>query len=132
MAITEEQIIEIFDATGNLLPAATAVGKRIVTVSCDAEGCDKTISFDAASMQQVMAANPWTQNVRTILTSDNRKLTYCCDDCEVKGAATGSHNIPVKKVIDIATGANAMKDAAAQAKAQQAAETAIRTGGPRG
>lgn len=131
MGITEDQIIEIFDASGKLIPDATAVGKRLMTVSCDAEGCDKTISFDPASMQQVLAANPWTQNVRTILTSDNRKQTYCCDDCEVKGVTTGNHNIPVKKVIDIATGTNAMKDAAAQAKAQQAAETAIRTGGPR-
>ena len=128
MSIQDDQTPEVFDADGKSVVNARIVEKHIRTMSCDAEGCPKTITFDPNLALQVVAANPWVSNVRIVRTGDNRTLIYCSDECIVKAATSGVMNIPTKKVIDIATGANALQQAIQQAEVQKAVEAGIRSG----
>lgn len=101
------------------------------TITCDAFGCGKTITFDRKEEQQTFANpdNGWLKATRVVQSADGRNHVYCSDECEVKGTATGKHNLPEpKKIVEGNAAAIAM---AAQAAAQaKAADAAIREGQP--
>lgn len=126
-------IVEAVDAGGSPIPGAGVVQKQVRTIKCDSEGCKNEIAFDPspAAAQLVIAANPWMNTVKVVTTGDGRNLCYCSDECVVKAATSGVLNMPTKKVIDIATGANAMKAAVQQAEMQKASDAALKQG-PRG
>ena len=100
------------------------------TIKCDEENCKHEILFDRKEEQQVFQKpeNAWLKAVRLIQTADGRNIAYCSDECEVKGAATGKHNLPEPKRI-IETGNAAAVNAAAQAATNaKAAEKLVREG----
>lgn len=100
------------------------------TIKCEAEGCPNEILFDRKEEQQVFGKpeNAWLKGVRLVQTADGRNIAYCSDDCEVKGVATGKHNLPEPKRI-IETGNAAAVQAAAQAQLNaKAAEKLVREG----
>ncbi len=102
----------------------------IRTIKCDAEGCTNELLFDRKEEQQIFAKpeNAWLKGVRLIQTADGRNISYCSDDCEVKGTASGKHNLPEPKRI-IETGNAAAVQAAATAQANaKTAEEIVRTG----
>jgi hypothetical protein len=95
---------------------------QFVTISCDTDGCGKTATFPATDQGQneALVDHPWLNSLRTVLMPDQRKLTYCSDECEAKGIAAGTHNkLEPKKIIS--AGNQAQVDLAARA-AQQAAD----------
>ena len=97
-------------------------------VSCDREGCTNSISFDQTTKEKVLADNPWSRGYRTVQTGDGRSIGYCSDECEVKGAASGKHNIPeAPKIIQQASSA-AVANAAKAAELQRNADQALRSG----
>lgn len=95
------------------------------TISCDGN-CGKTVTFAQQDAEKTVKENDWIQGIRMVTAGDGRKFAYCTDECEVKGVTTGSHNLPVAKVIDIATGTNAMKQAAALAAAKAQSDLALK------
>lgn len=100
------------------------------TIKCDAEGCPNEILFDRKEEQQTFQKpeNAWLKSVRLIQTADGRNIAYCSDECEVKGTASGKHNLPEPKRI-IETGNAAAVAAAANAQAAtKAAEKLVRDG----
>lgn len=100
------------------------------TIKCEAEGCPNEVIFDRKEEQQVFAKpeNAWMKGIRLVQTADGRNIAYCSDDCEVKGVATGKHNLPEPKRI-IESGNSAAVQAAAQAAANaKAAEQIVRSG----
>lgn len=102
----------------------------IRTIKCEADGCPNEILFDRKEEQQIFAKpeNAWLRGVRLVQTADGRNIAYCSDDCEVKGVASGKHNLPEPKRI-IETGNAAAVNAAAQAAANaKAAEAVVREG----
>jgi hypothetical protein len=98
-----------------------------VTITCDATGCDKTVTFLGTDDggKKVVQENPWMNSLRTVQTISGRKFIYCSDECEAKGVGAGSHN---QQVIVTPQAGNAV-DLAAQAaeRARQATE-ALKTG----
>lgn len=100
------------------------------TIKCDAEGCEHSILFDRKEEQQVFAKpeNVWLKGVRLIQTADGRNIAYCSDDCEVKGAASGKHNLPEPKRIIETGNAAAVQAAATAASNAKAAEEMVRSG----
>ena len=105
------------------------------TIKCDGgEDCTKTITFNVAEGKEVtnQAGNEWMKAIRLVQTPDGRVLVYCSDVCEISGARTGQHNIPVPKKI-IEAGNPAAIAAAAQAAAAAVVSDAnlkSGTGGP--
>jgi len=90
------------------------------TIKCDGPDCTKAITFNVAEGKEVanQAGNEWMKSIRLVQTPDGRVLVYHDDVCEISGARTGQHNIPVpKKIIEAA-------NPAAVAAAAQAAEAA--------
>jgi hypothetical protein len=103
--------------------------QSFVTLSCDGPGCDKTVTFlqTQEEAQKAFQENVWLNSARTVLTIDQRKLTFCSDSCEAKSVATGVHN---KQVLEVPKGNNAVELAAqAAARAKQGVD-AIRKGAP--
>lgn len=107
------------------------IDAAIRTITCDAKDCPKSITFDRKE-EKVVFENPnnvWLRSTRVVQSADGRNHVYCSDECEVKGAATGQHNIPeVKKVVEGNAAAVAL--AAKAAAAQRQAEEALRSGQP--
>lgn len=100
-------------------------------IKCDGEGCTKPqLTFDRKEEQQVFAQpeNAWVKGLRLVNTADGRNFMYCSDECEVKGAASGKHNIPEPKKIIETGNAAAVAAAAKLAEARQAAEKGVREG----
>ena len=103
--------------------------QSFVTLTCDGPECDKTVTFlqTQEAAQKAFQDNVWLNSARTILTIDQRKLTYCSDTCEAKGLALGIHN---KQVLEVPKGSNAVELAAqAAARARQGGE-ALKKGAP--
>jgi len=100
-----------------------------VTISCDAEGCGKTATFNQTQEAEAEAikANPWLTTVRFVTTMDKRKLNYCSDACEVSASGKGQHNpLEPKKIV---AGNERDVNLAAQAAAAAAkAEAAMKAG----
>jgi hypothetical protein len=100
------------------------------TITCDGPGCDKQIAYDRTQEKQTFEKpeNVWLRSTRVTQTADGRNIVYCSDTCEVKGAATGTHNIPEPpKIITAANPAAIAAAAQAAANARQA-DAAIREG----
>jgi hypothetical protein len=101
------------------------------TISCDAFGCAKQVVFDRKEEKATFEnpENAWLKTSRVVQSADGRNHVYCSDECELKGTATGKHNIPEpKKVVEGNAAAVAL--AAEQAAVAKQAEAAIRDGGP--
>jgi hypothetical protein len=100
-----------------------------VTLSCDGPDCEKTVTFPQTpeGENDARQSNPWINALRFVQTPDQRKFTYCSDECEIRSTGQGHHN---PKTIVAAQGPNAV-DLAAQAalRAQQATQ-ALKAGGP--
>jgi hypothetical protein len=106
------------------------------TVSCDGPNCKKTATYEASPQgyAKSLEENPWLFTARGVTAAgpdekgQPRQFSYCSDACEVNAITAGTHNALQKKVIDIAVGSTALKQAAEQAARQQAADKAIREG----
>ena len=99
-----------------------------VTITCDGRDCLKTVTFPQTeeAEKQAMIDNVWMQSLRFVQTPDNRKFTYCSDECEAIATGLGVHN---KAVIVPATQPNSV-GLAAQAAARAAEATrALKAGG---
>lgn len=108
------------------------IDSNIRAISCDGPECTKQVLYDRKDEKTTfeLPENAWLRSTRVTQTADGRNLVYCSDTCEVKGTATGKHNIPEAPKIVTATNPAAIV-AAAQAAAQaKAAEQAIRDGQP--
>jgi hypothetical protein len=101
------------------------------TISCDGPGCDKSVMFDRKDEKATFENpdNAWLRTTRVVQSADGRNLVYHNDECEVKGTATGAHNI--LEAPKIVPGNAAAVALAAQAAAQtQEADKTIRDGQP--
>ncbi len=108
------------------------VDSVIRTISCDAEGCTNQVLFDRTVEKETFAdpKNIWLKSTRVVQSADGRNIVYCSDACEVKGTATGKHNIPEPTKIVTAANPAAITAAAAAAAQARSAEQAIRDGQP--
>ena len=101
------------------------------TVTCDGLSCKNTVTFeqrqDNRGIVDAMEAHPWIKAVREIQAS-GRGFLYCSDACELESVAAGNHNPVERKTIVLPEGANALQAAEAQAKLQEAAEKAMKSG----
>ncbi len=100
------------------------------TISCNADGCDKTVTFEASKEKDVLQLpeNVWVKSFRTIQTIDNRVFGYCSDACEITGATSGVHNIQEKRIISDAGNPAQVQMAAQAAKAAEEATKQLRAG----
>ncbi|SRR6266851_975002 len=104
----------------------------IRTIACDGPECTKQVLFDRKEEKAVFENpdNAWLKSTRVVQSADGRNIVYCSDTCEVKGAATGKHNIPeAAKVVTDANPAAIAAAAQAASRARQA-DQAIRDGQP--
>jgi len=97
-------------------------------VKCDLTECSKSVSFDSTKQQQALVDSPWLRTYRTVQAADGRKFGYCGDQCELKGTASGQHNMPEPKKIIETGNAAAVAVAAQQAAAAKVSEQALRDG----
>ena len=99
------------------------------TISCDAFGCSKQVVFDRKEEKQTFEKpeNAWLKTSRVVQSADGRNHVYCTDECELKGTASGKHNMPEPKAI-VEGNAAAVAVAAAQAAAAKQAEETLRSG----
>lgn len=104
----------------------------IRTIKCDAEGCPHEVSFDRKDERTIFedVNNAWLKVTRVVQSADGRNIVYCSDACEVKGTATGKHNIPETPKVAVATNPAQVEAAAKLAAARAQAESALRTGAP--
>jgi len=101
------------------------IQSTFVTVSCDAAGCGKTVTFPATKpgQDEALHDNPWLSSLREIMLPDGRRYSYCSDVCEADGIAKGTHNKrEEKKIIEV--GGPQAASLTAKAAAQAAALTA--------
>jgi hypothetical protein len=100
------------------------------TISCDAFGCGKQVVFDRKEEKTIFEKpeNVWLKTSRVIQTADGRNHVYCSDECELKGTATGKHNMPEPKKIIESGNAAAVAVAAQQATLAKQSEEALRSG----
>lgn len=107
----------------------STVLQTFVTVTCDNPMCDKTVTFPQTQEgeQEVLQSHPWMNSLRFVQLPDNRKFTYCSDECEAKGVASGTHN---KQLIVRPQGPNSAELAAQAALRAQQATAALKSGGP--
>ena len=99
-----------------------------VTITCDGRDCLKTATFPQTELgeAQAMIDNVWMQSLRFVQTPDNRKFTYCSDECEAIATGLGIHN---KAVIVPATQPNSIGLAAQAASRAAEATKALKAGG---
>lgn len=102
----------------------------IRTIKC--ESCEREVIFDRKDEQQTFADpnNAWLKSTRVVQSADGRNLVYCSDGCEVKGTATGKHNIAEAPKLTTAASPAQVEAAAKLASARAQAEKAIREGQP--
>ena len=109
------------------------IDSAVRTMTCNGPECTHTVTFDRRTEKQTFDApgNEWLKSVRIIQTVDSRNLLYCSDACEIKGAATGIHNLPEpKKIIEGVASSAQIEAAAAAAKQAELATAAIKSGQP--
>ena len=101
------------------------------TLTCNGPGCPRTITYEASQGQATFALpeNAWVKTARLVQPllqnpQNPNKLVFllCSDECEVKSAATGVHNLPEPKRIIQGPAVNAEQVAAAAAAAKRAEE----------
>lgn len=109
------------------------------TVSCEGPDCPKTVTFLATDEQVELAKpeNSWVlKTARTVVNlvpapGQQKPIPrlYCSDECEVKAAATGVHNVPEpKRIVTEPASAQAVAAAAAAAQRAQAATEVLKSG----
>src|ERR1700729_2086643 len=110
----------------------SVVESQFRTITCDAKGCDKTVTFDPRDGQAAIADNPWIKNVRLVQRiADGRNFAYCSSEHECDGIKEGNHDFEEpKKVVAFPGGAQAIAQAAAAAKQQEDANRALKSGNP--
>lgn len=106
------------------------VDVQIRTVTCNAEGCNKTVTFDQKDAQSAFENNPWLKTLRIVQTAQGRNFCYCSDEHEISSVAAGFHNPEEPKKVIAVPQAGAIAQAAAAAKAQEDANKALKSGGP--
>jgi len=109
------------------------IDSAVRTITCNGPECPHTVTFDRREEKQTFDApgNEWMKSVRIIQTVDGRNIVYCSDACEIKGVATGSHNLPTpKKIIDAPASSASIQAAAAAAKRAEEATAALKAGAP--
>lgn len=107
------------------------IDSAVRTITCNGPECTHTVTFDRRLEKQTFdtPGNEWLKAVRVIATVDNRTLVYCSDACEVKGVATGQHNLPEpKRIVDGVANAAAIQAAADAAKLAEQTTAAIKAG----
>jgi hypothetical protein len=105
------------------------VDQPLRTIKCDNQpDCNKEITFDRRQEKEVFEANPWLKSIRLVQTVDQRNLVYCSDVCEIAGAKSGTHNLPVPKKIIEAGNTALVNAAAAAAAAAKASDEALKSG----
>jgi hypothetical protein len=109
------------------------------TITCEAEGCPKTVTFTAAKEQEELSKpeNAWVLKtariVRNLVPAPGqqkpKEYVYCSDECEVKTTATGAHNVPEpKRIIDGVASAAQVAEAASAAKMAELSTEALKSG----
>jgi len=98
------------------------------TITCDNPDCNKSITFDRRQEKETFDDNPWMKSIRLVQTIDQRNLVYCSDVCEITGAKSGVHNLPVPKKIIEAGSAAAVNAAAQAAELAKASDEALKSG----
>jgi len=109
------------------------IDSAVRTITCNGPECPHTVTFDRRLEKQTFDApgNEWMKAIRIVQTVDGRNLVYCSDPCEVKGVATGTHNLPEpKRLVEGTANAAAIEAAAAAAKQAEAATAALKSGQP--
>jgi hypothetical protein len=104
---------------------------QVRSMTCDNEGCDKTVTFNMKDAEAVVKENPWLNNGRFVQTGDRRGFFYCSDVCEINAVGKGTHNIPEpKKIVDVpgVNAAQAIKIAAQAAEEAKAGTKALKAG----
>jgi hypothetical protein len=106
---------------------------QIRTLTCDGKECDKTITYDMKTHNQVILdpVNAWLLNTRIVSTADGRNLVFCSSLCEASAVESGLNDPPqLKKVVSITDvgGSAAIKFAAAAAKKAADATRALKEG----
>lgn len=96
------------------------------TVTCD--GCGKTVTFEKKNIAQAVDENPWMKTLRITQTAEGRNFAYHDDECEIKSVAEGNHNPAEQKRVSLETGANALEQAKANARAVHEATRAMKEG----
>jgi hypothetical protein len=104
------------------------------TVTCEGPECKNTVTFevnqqDPSSAKAAHDANPWLNTIRIVQASGLNHV-YCSDDCEISAVGAGYHNPKERKSILLPDASNAVQVAAAQAAQVEAANRALKTGGP--
>ena|SRR5208283_1935683 len=107
----------------------TILDTVVRTIGCDAFGCTKQVVFDRKEEKTIFdkPENAWLKTSRVVQSADGRNLVYCSDECELKGTASGKHNMPEPKAI-VEGSATAVAIAAQQAAAAKQAEQTLRDG----
>lgn len=105
----------------------STVLSSFVTITCDADGCDKSATFPQTpeGEKEAMQEHVWINSLRFVQTPDGRKFTYCSDECEIKSSAAGVHN---KQVIVPAKAENEVAMAAQAAERARKATEALKSG----
>jgi hypothetical protein len=61
------------------------------TITCDAPGCDKTVTFEMNSDEtDIVEQHPWLHTARLVQAA-GRNFVYCSDSCEVAAISDGAH-----------------------------------------
>jgi hypothetical protein len=102
----------------------------IRTIKCDAPECTKEVLFDRKEEKTIFENpdNVWLKSTRVVQSADGRNLVYCSDTCEVKGTATGTHNLPEPPKIHTASNPAAIAAAAQAAANARQADQSLRDG----
>lgn len=114
-----------------IFDAKNVVQSAIRTIKCDADDCTKEVIYDRKDEAATFQApeNAWLKTTRVVQSADGRNIVYCSDSCEVKGAATGKHNVPEPPKVAVASPAH-VEAAAKLAAARKNADQALRDGQP--
>lgn len=117
----------------------TMINTVYATVTCDGPECQKTVTYLASDEQAELAKpeNAWVLKTARIVQNlipapgqqKPQARMFCSDECEIKSAATGAHNVPEpKRIIAGAASAEHVAAAAAAAKMAQQATEQIKAG----
>jgi hypothetical protein len=107
------------------------VNTQFQTITCDTCGKTATIEQTKEAVAAAVEENPWLKTNRITQTSQGRTFSHCSDECQLASVAAGFHNPEEKKkIVTAPSGATALAQAAAAARAQEEANKALRTGGP--
>lgn len=100
------------------------------TITCNGAGCENAVTVERGKEAEAAEKTPWFKTLRIVQTSQGRNFCYCSDQCELASVAEGLHNPEEPKKIIEAPSSSLVQQAAAAAKAAEAATKAIKAGQP--